>query len=130
MKEIKLNTKFVKEETVTAQKLAKAVGSGDVAVYATPMMIALMEGAAAACLGQFLDKGETSVGVLMNTTHCASTPQGMKVRAEAEITAAEGRTVTFSVKAYDEKELIGEAHHQRVVLGKERFEQKAQAKLG
>ncbi|MGI5959039.1 MAG: thioesterase family protein [Massiliimalia sp.] len=129
MKEITMHTTWKEETVVTENLLAKTVGSGDVAVYATPMMVALMEKAAAACLKPFLEEGETSVGILMNTTHAAATPCGMKVWAEAEIVEAEGRKVTFRVVARDEKEVIGEAHHQRFILAKEKFEQKAQNKL-
>lgn len=129
MKEITMHTTWKEETVVTENLLAKTVGSGDVAVYATPMMVALMEKAAAACLKPFLEEGETSVGILMNTTHAAATPCGMKVWAEAEIVKVEGRKVTFRVIARDEKEVIGEANHQRFILAKEKFEQKAQNKL-
>lgn len=128
MKEIKTGAVLTIEKTVSEAMLAKEVGSGDVAVYATPMMIAMMEEAASKCLSDFLDEGETSVGIFLSTTHSAATPVGMKVSATAEITEAEGRTVTFSITASDEKDVIGQAQHRRVILQKERFEQKAQEK--
>ncbi len=114
--------------TVTPQMLASHVGSGEVDVFATPMMIALMEQAAAGCAKEFLEEGQTTVGTEMNTSHVSATPCGMKVTACAEITAWEGRSITFSVKACDEAGVIGEGTHSRVVVPKERFEQKAQAK--
>lgn len=129
MKEIKINTSLTVEKTVSDDMLAKVVGSGDVSVYATPMMVALMEEASSKCLAQFLEEGETSVGIYIGTTHAAATPAGMKVKATAVITEAEGKKVSFSVTASDEKDIIGEATHQRVVLQKERFEQKAEQKL-
>ena len=118
--------------TVTENLLANQVGSGLVAVYATPMMIAGMEGAAAASVADELDEGKTTVGTLMNVSHVAATPAGMKVRFETELTeiAPNGKILTFKVAAYDEKGLIGEGIHQRAIVDKARFEAKAQAKLG
>lgn len=130
MKEIKIGESFTKEITVTESLLACNVGSGNVSVYATPMMMALMEGASAELLTCFLDEGETSVGSSISSTHLAPTPVGMKVRATAVITEADGRKITFSVKAEDETGLIGEGKHERFILNKVKFEQKAQSKLG
>ena len=96
------------------------------------MMIAGMEGAAAASVAAELDEGKTTVGTLMNVSHVAATPAGMKVRFETELTeiAPNGKILTFKVAAYDEKGLIGEGIHQRAIVDKARFEAKAQAKLG
>lgn len=129
MKEIKLHTKLTKKITVDETKLACAVGSGIVRVYATPMMIALMENAAATCLDQFLDEGETSVGVMMNTTHDAATPAGMEVEVCAEIVAVDRKKVSFHIVAKDEKDTIGIATHDRFIVKKEAFEAKAMSKL-
>ncbi len=115
--------------TVTQQMLASHVGSGEVGVFATPMMIALMEQAAAGCVKELLEDGQTTVGADIHVSHVSATPAGMKVTACAQITAWEGRSITFSVKAFDEAGLIGEGTHNRVVVPKARFEQKAQAKL-
>lgn len=128
MKDIKLNAKFNEEIVVTEDMLACNVGSGIVCVYATPMMIALMEHAATECLNPFLDEGETSVGVMMNTTHDAATPVGMKVFVEAEIIAVDRKKVSFKVVAKDEKDVIGTATHDRFVVDKEKFEARAAAK--
>lgn len=129
MKEIKIGSVLTKEITVTDDLLACHVGSGIVRVYATPMMIALMENTACECLNQFLDEGETSVGVMMNTTHDAATPAGMKVSVSAEITGVDRKKVSFSIIAKDEKDIIGKASHDRFVVIKEKFESKAQSKL-
>ena len=129
MKEIKIGGVLTKEITVTDDLLACHVGSGIVNVYATPMMIALMENTACECLNPFLDEGETSVGVMMNTTHDAATPAGMKVSVTAEITAVDRKKVSFSIIAKDEKDVIGKASHDRFVVVKEKFETKAQSKL-
>lgn len=129
MKDIKLQATKTEERIVDEASLAKNVGSGSVAVFATPMMIALMEHTAATLLDEFLDEGETSVGVMMNTTHDAATPVGMKVYATAEITAVDRRKVSFRIEARDEKDVIGVATHDRVIVGKEKFEARAAAKL-
>lgn len=129
MKEIIIGTSLETESIVRKEDLASYVGSGIVNVYATPMMIALMEQAATTCLAQFLDEGETSVGVMMNTTHDAATPCGMKVSANATITAIDRKKVTFSIQAKDEKDCIGTATHERFIVMKEKFDERANAKL-
>lgn len=129
MKEIKLDVVHEEEVVVEDTMLASYVGSGSVDVYATPMMIALMEKAASTLLAQFLDEGETSVGVMMNTTHDAATPKGMKVVATAKITAVNGKKVTFEVVAKDEKDIIGKANHERVVVKADKFLQRCYSKL-
>ncbi len=123
---IKGEQKFV----VTADKLANQVGSGLVAVYATPMMIAAIENTAAGSVAPYLEEGKTTVGTLVNVSHVAATPEGMEVRVETELVeiAPNGKMLTFKVAAYDEAGLIGEGTHQRAIVAKERFEAKAQAK--
>ncbi|MDY3711044.1 MAG: thioesterase family protein [Agathobaculum sp.] len=118
--------------TVTEDKLASKVGSGLVAVFATPMMIAAIENTAAASVAPYLEEGKTTVGTLVNVTHVAATPLGMTVRIETELTdiAANGKILTFRVAAYDEVGLIGEGTHQRAVVDRTRFEAKAAAKKG
>ena len=115
---------------VTADKLACNVGSGLVAVFATPMMIAAIENTAAGSVASYLEEGKTTVGTLVNVSHVAATPEGMEVRVETELveSAPNGKILTFKVAAYDEAGLIGEGTHQRAIVTKERFEQKAQAK--
>ena len=107
---------------------AYEVGSGDLLVYATPCMVALMEGAACEALGQ-LPEGKTSVGTELNVSHKAATPVGMDVRAEAEVTAVDGNTITFRVAAYDEAGLIGEGTHKRVIVSTQRFLEKVYNKI-
>ncbi len=114
---------------VTRDKLANEVGSGKVDVYATPMMIAAIEETAAASVESGLAGNETSVGTNISVSHIAATPEGMEVRIETELTKAEGRKLSFRVSAYDEAGLIGEGTHERVIVNKERFEQKARQKL-
>lgn len=129
---IETGIKGTKEITVTEAMLASSVGSGLVRVYATPMMIAGLEGTAAESVQPFVGEGKTSVGTHMDVTHEAATPAGMKVRFETELTAVSpnGKMLTFRVAAYDEAGLIGQGTHERAVVSAGRFEQKAQDKLG
>lgn len=114
------------ETTVTQENTAAAVGSGLVPVFATPYMIALMENAAVNALTPCLAEGEGSVGTRLEVTHDAATPVGMKVWAEAELTAVEGRKLTFSVRAFDEAGPIGGGTHERFIISVDRFLAKAQ----
>jgi predicted thioesterase len=107
-------------EALTAQHL----GSGGLAVYATPAMIALMEAAAVATIDPLLATGQASVGTAISVRHLAATPLGHTVRARAEVTGVEGRQVTFSVQAWDEQELIGEGTHSRFVIDVGRFSER------
>lgn len=118
------------ELTVTENLLACNVGSGSVAVYATPMMIAGIEGTAADSVAPYLLEGKTTVGTQMNVSHVAATPAGMKVHFETKLIeiAPNGKILTFEVAAFDEAGLIGEGTHQRAIVDKERFEAKAQSK--
>lgn len=130
MKEIQLHTSIQEELLVTEALLACNVGSGSVCVYATPMMIAAMEHAACSALAPFLEEGETSVGIMIHSSHDAATPQGMKVFVEATITAVKGKKVSFEIIARDEKDIIGKATHDRFIVVQERFEAKANQKKG
>lgn len=123
--------KGYQEFTVTEEQLACKVGSGLVRVFATPMMIAGMEGTAAGSVADVIGEGKTTVGMHINVSHVAATPLGMKVRFETELTeiAPNGKVLTFAVRAFDEAGLIGEGTHQRAIVDKERFEAKCQAKL-
>ncbi|MDO4271038.1 MAG: thioesterase family protein [Eubacteriales bacterium] len=129
---MEIGIKGEKKFTVQKEQLANAVGSGLVAVFATPMMIANIENTAAASVAAELDEGKTTVGTLVNVSHVAATPEGMEVRIETTLTeiAPNGKILTFQVAAYDEAGLIGEGTHQRAIVDKDRFEQKAQSKKG
>lgn len=118
---ITIGTKCTAELTVTDEKTAMAVGSGELQVLATPVMTALMEEAAYKSIKGFLKDGESSVGISLDIKHIAATPVGRRVRAESVVTAADERRVTFRVSAYDETGLIGEGTHCRAVIATERF---------
>lgn len=117
-----------KEWVVTEAMLAKNVGSGTVAVFATPMMVAGIEGTAEESVRSLIGDDKVTVGTALNVTHIAATPLGMKVRFETELTEINGKILTFKVEAYDEREKIGEGTHMRAIVSKERFESKAQSK--
>ena len=108
---------------------AKEVGSGDLLVYATPCMVALMEGAACEAIANCLKDTETTVGTALNIEHISATPVGLEVRAEAEVTAVEGKVITFAVSAYDEAGQIGKGTHNRVIVNSQKFLEKAYDKL-
>ena len=108
---------------------AKEVGSGDLLVYATPCMVALMEGAACEAIAGTLSDTQTTVGTMLNIEHSSATPVGLEVRAEAEVTAIEGKVITFAVTAYDEAGAIGKGTHKRVIVNSQKFLEKAYNKL-
>lgn len=116
------------ETTVTSANVATNVGSGKVKVFATPMMISLVEKAACLSIEPFLEEGQSSVGTHIDISHCAATPMGMQVWAETEVIGIDRRRITFSVKAYDERGLIGEGTHERFVIDIEKFLSKAESK--
>ena len=113
------------ETTVVQENTAAAVGSGLLPVFATPLMVALMENAAVNALIGHLDEGEGSVGTHMDISHDSATPIGLKVWAKAQLTAVDGRALTFSVTAYDEAGPIGKGVHQRFIIQNEKFMGKA-----
>lgn len=119
-------TKMV-DETNTAQ----VYGSGDIAVFATPAMIGLMEYTASQSVAPYLEEGQSTVGTLVNVKHLAATPVGLEVICESELTRVDRRRLVFNVKAYDEKgTLIGEGVHERFIIDKDKFLKKAYSQLG
>jgi fluoroacetyl-CoA thioesterase len=113
------------EEAVVFEKTAANICSGTEEVYATPCMIALMEGAANKSVAPFLEEGCSTVGTMLNVRHLSATPIGMKVWAETELTEVDHKRLVFFVKAFDEKGLIGEGTHERFIIYKEKFLKKA-----
>lgn len=106
---------------VSKDHVAAVMGSGDLHVFATPAMVALMENAAMLAVANHLPEGSTTVGAMMNTSHVKPSPVEETVRATAVLTAIEGRKLTFEIKAEDSKGIIGEAIHVRFVVDKEKF---------
>ena len=116
------------EAVVTKEMLASNVGSGLVKVFATAMMIALIEKAAVFSVEPFLEPGQGTVGTHVDVSHCSATPLGMKVWAETELVEIDRRKLVFKVAAYDERGLIGEGRHERFIIDNLKFQAKADAK--
>ena len=127
--EITVGLKGTAESFVDREDTAKEVGSGDLLVYATPCMVALMEGAACEAIQEALPDSQTTVGTELNIQHISATPVGLEVRAEAEVVAVEGKVITFEVKAFDEAGEIGKGTHKRVIVNTQKFLEKAYNKL-
>lgn len=116
------------ERLVTEEWTAIRMGSGTVPVLATPALVAVMEEAAVRALEGYLPPGQTSVGVRIDVRHLAATPPGMRVRARATLVAVEGRRLTFRIEAWDDREKVGEADHERVLVDVERFLERVNGK--
>ena len=114
---------------VNDQNTAAAVGSGLLPVFATPQMIALMENAAVDATQASLEEGQGTVGTRLDVSHDAATPVGMQVWAEAEVTAVDGRKLTFAVTAYDEAGPIGQGTHERFIIQNDTYLAKAQGSV-
>ena len=114
---------------VGEQHTAPSIGSGKVRVLATPVMINLIEAAALAAVEHLLPPGYQSLGTRLDVRHIAATPVGMRVTATAVVSKVDGRTIHFRVEARDEKELIGDGTHERVVVNVAKFDQRVQRKL-
>jgi predicted thioesterase len=113
---------------VRPEHTAPKVGSGRIPVLATPIMINVIEAAALAAAEHRLPAGFQSLGIRLDVRHIAATPVGMTIVAEAEVVAVDGRTITFRVACRDDKDLIGDGTHERVVVDVERFEARVRVK--
>ena len=107
--------------TVRPENTAAALGSGDLNVFATPAMVALMENAAMQAVAGALPEGATTVGAEMTTTHIKPSGLGAEITASAVLTAIEGRKLTFNVGAHDTEGMIGEGVHVRFIVDRARF---------
>ena len=114
---------------VGEEHTAARVGSGRIHVLATPVMINLFEAAALAAVESLLPEGQQSLGTVLNVRHIAATPVGMRVTATAEVTRVEGRTLHFRLEARDERDLIGDGVHERVVVNVAKFDLRVQEKI-
>ena len=127
--EITVGMKGEVSTLVEREDTALEVGSGSLLVYATPCMVALMEGAACEAIAASLGENQTTVGTALNIEHISATPVGLEVRAEAVVTAVEGKVITFEVHAFDEAGEIGRGTHKRVIINSQKFLEKAYNKL-
>ena len=118
---LEIGLKYESVVEVTSANSAKTMGSGDMDVFATPSMVALMENAAMMAVASALPEGSATVGTQINTSHIKASPIGATITASAQLTEVEGRKLTFAVKAWDDKGTIGEGVHTRFVVDRERF---------
>ncbi len=116
------------ETVVDENNIALTMGSGELEVFATPAMVALMEEAAAESVKPYIDEGSTTVGAALEIEHVSATPVGVSVRCESELCHVDGRKLVFNVTAYDNAGIIGKGRHERFIVEKERFMKKAEAK--
>src|SRR5258707_15335103 len=114
---------------VGEEHTAPRVGGGAIHVLATPVMINVIEAAALAAVERLLPAGHQSLGTVLNVRHIAATPVGMRVTATATVQKVDGRTIYFAVEARDERELIGDGTHERVVVNVAKFDQRVKRKL-
>jgi len=127
--ELKPGLQGTAEIVVGTRDTAPHVGSGKIGVLATPIMVNLMEAAALQAVERLLPPGHQTVGTHLDVRHFAATPVGLRVLARAELTRIDGRTLTFSIIAEDDRERIGEGTHERLIINVERFDQRMQKKL-
>lgn len=115
---------------VTEEITARAMGSGELPVLATPAMITLMENTAYKRVAPYLEEGQGTVGTLMNVKHLAATPIGMEVSVETKLVEIDRKRLVFEVKAFDSKDCVGEGVHERFIIDNQRFVKKAESKIG
>lgn len=108
-------------EVVNERNVARTAGSGDLDVYATPSMIALMENAAKECVRNGLGEGETTVGTEMSVKHVRASGIGARITACAELKTVDGRRLVFEVKAFDGQNEIGFGTHERFIVNSQKF---------
>ena len=129
MKDINVGAVGKAHLKVTENELAVNVGSGSLEVFATPVMVMLMEKSACNCVAEYMGNDETTVGTELNVKHVSASPVNSDITAEAELTEVNGREFTFTVKAYDNAGLIGEGTHKRFLVFGKKFTAKAKAKI-
>lgn len=126
---LEVGIKGQRETIVTKENTAAGIGSGNLEVFSTPMMILLMEESCFMSVNDILEEGFTTVGTCVNVKHLSATPLGMKVVIKSELINVDGKALTFKVEAYDEKGLIGEGIHERFIVNNEKFQAKTDSKL-
>lgn len=125
---LQVGLKGKEQDIVNLSRSARSMGSGYLEVYATPALVALMEGASVNCVAGHIEQGKTTVGMSINVKHTSPTPLGMSVRAESELVEIDGRRLVFKITAYDSAGVIGTAVHERVIVDAEKLLEKAKAK--
>lgn len=118
---LKNGLKHREERIVTMNDTAKVFGSGAAEVFATPMMIGIMEGASMNCVRDYLPEGFSTVGISVNIKHISATAVGKKVWADAELIEIDRKRLVFKVEAFDEDKKIGEGTHERFIIDEKKF---------
>jgi fluoroacetyl-CoA thioesterase len=129
MKAIPVGAKGTYSKIVAQADLASALDPSLASVMSTPTMVAMMEMASMNATEQYLEAGESSVGMSIDVQHNAATPQGHRVRAEAEVTKVEGRRLELTVRAFDEVEQVGSGTHRRAVVDAAKFSERIKSKI-
>lgn len=125
---LQIGLRAEREVMVSKESTAKNYGSGAIEVFATPAMIALMEGASMDAVQPFLPEGFGTVGTSIQVNHVAATPIGMKVTAKAEVTQINGKRIVYKIEAFDEFGLIGDGLHERYIIQEAKFLEKVFSK--
>ncbi len=121
---LSVGLKGLAKKVVAFEDTAKFFGSGSIEVFATPLMIGLMEHSALNAVDHLLPEGYSTVGINVTVDHLGATPIGFEVRSEATLVEIDGKKLTFTVEAYDEKKLIGKGTHTRFIVDFEKFNNK------
>ncbi|NLY87202.1 MAG: thioesterase family protein [Clostridiales bacterium] len=129
MSQLKLGIQGKMHEEVTYEVSAVGIKSGGLPVYATPMMVALMERTAWSSVEPYMEEGMGTVGTYLDIKHVSASPMGSKILCESELVEIDGRKLVFDVKAYDDAGLIGEGKHERFIIQNEKFMRKIDDKL-
>ena len=118
---IEIGLTYTSKCVVEESRTALVMGSGDLAVFATPSMVALMENAAMNCVGDHLPDGSTTVGTKIEVAHVRATPLTVEVEAKATVVEVDGRKLVFKVEAFDAKGVVGEGMHERFIVDRDKF---------
>lgn len=125
---MEIGIKNVVEVKVNDKNTAAAVGSGTLAVFATPAMIALIEETAWRSVAPYLEDGQCTVGTKLDISHVSPTPVGMAVKCETELIGVDGRCLKFKTEVSDETGIIGAGIHERFIVNSTKFQAKANSK--
>lgn len=126
---LKVGIEGRREMIVTRDKSAKFMESGGLEIFATPMMIALMEAVAFDSVIDYLEEGQGTVGTKVDIEHISPTPVGMKVTGVSKLVEIDRRRLVFDVEAYDEEGLIGKGTHERFIIDSDKFQKRQMQSL-
>lgn len=118
---LKEGSSIVKELKVTENETAVKMGSGDLEVYATPAMIALMENSSKSLVINDLPQGYTTVGIDINVKHVKSSPVGANIKCKATLIKIDRKKLFFDLEASDDKGTIGKGSHIRYIVNIDDF---------